>query len=186
MQLRTQLLQYQPYDDQEAADQQLMLRYLDQFNDCLHRSNPFGHFTASGWVVNHRHDKILMVYHTIYDSWSWIGGHADGEGDLLAVACREVQEETGIKHITPVSDSIFSLEVLGVNGHRKRGQYVSPHVHLNITYLLEAEEHESLHKKADENLGIAWFPIGRTVAVSSEPWMRCIYEKLNWKLKALD
>lgn len=186
MQLYTQLSAYQPYNEQEATDQQIMLRYLDQFEDCLYRDNPFGHFTASAWIVNRNRSKILMVYHNIYNSWSWTGGHADGEDNLLAVACREVQEETGLQQITPLSNEIFSLEILGVNGHWKRGHYVSSHVHLNVTYLLEADEHTPLHKKVDENRGVAWFPINRVEAVSSEFWMREIYHKLNEKLAVMD
>lgn len=184
MQLRTQLSKYQPYNEQETADQQMMLRYFDQFPDCLHRDNPFGHFTASAWVVNHSRSKVLMVYHNIYDSWSWAGGHADGEDDLLAVACREVREETGLQQIVPLSDEIFSLELLGVNGHWKHGSYVPAHVHLNVTYLLEADDRMPLCKKPDENRAVAWIPIDQAEAVSSEPWMRTVYRKLNEKLAA--
>ncbi len=69
-------------------------------------------------------DRVLMAYHNIYHSWAWTGGHADGEKDLLSVAMREAREETGIKTVTPVMDQIFSLEVLTVDGHEKKGLYV--------------------------------------------------------------
>ena len=98
-----------------------------------------------------------MVYHNIYNSWSWLGGHADGETDLLAVALREVKEEAGISHVCPVSEEIFSLESLTVDGHVKKGKYVSSHLHLNVTYLLEADFEEAVSIKADENSGVAWF-----------------------------
>mgnify|MGYP002237558723 CR=1 FL=1 len=52
--------------------------------------------TASAWVVNKDRSKVLMIYHNIYNSWSWLGGHADGETDLLAVAIREVREEAAL------------------------------------------------------------------------------------------
>ena len=29
--------------------------------------------TASAWVVNPGRTKVLMVYHNIYKSWSWLG-----------------------------------------------------------------------------------------------------------------
>ncbi len=90
-------------------------------------------------VVNKDRSKVLMVYHNIYNSWSWMGGHADGETDLLSVAIREVKEEAGISNVRPVSEEIFSLESLTVDGHVKKGNYVSSHLHLNITYLLEAD-----------------------------------------------
>ena len=81
--------------------------------------------------------RFLMAYHNIYDSWAWTGGHADGEADFLKVAIREAMEETGITRVTPVTEDIFSLEVLTVDGHEKKGAYVSSHLHLNVTYLLE-------------------------------------------------
>lgn len=76
--------------------------------------------TASAWVVNRERTRVLMVYHNIYNSWSWLGGHADGETDLLSVAIREVKEEAGISNVHPVSEEIFSMESLTVDGHVKK------------------------------------------------------------------
>ena len=124
-----------------------------------------------------------MAYHNIYDSWSWLGGHADGEEDLLSVAMKEAREEAGIRNVRPVSDEIFSLEVLTVDGHVKRDRYVSSHLHLNVTYLLEADEEEGLHVREGENSGVQWFGLDEAVQASSEPWFReHIYSKLNTKL----
>ena len=124
-----------------------------------------------------------MAYHRLYDSWAWLGGHADGETDLLAVALREVQEEAGVTHVRPVSQEIFSVESLTVDGHVKRGQYVSSHLHLNVTYLLEADPSAAIRPKPDENSRVGWFSPADAVAASSEPWFReWIYTKLNDKL----
>ena len=99
------------------------------------------------------------------------------------VALREVQEESGIQKVHPVTEDIYSLEVLTVDGHVKHGAYVSSHLHLNVTYLLEASEKESLHMKPDENSGVAWFGLEEAVEASSEPWFReRIYPKLNERL----
>lgn len=43
-----------------------------------------------------------------------------------------------------LSERPFSVEVLPVDGHEKRGRYVSSHLHLNVTYLLQAEESDKL------------------------------------------
>ena len=183
MNLTEQLRAYQPCCEQEAADRELMLRYLKQFpDDILTRDNPMAHFTASGWVVTPKRDKVLMVYHNIYNSWSWTGGHADGESDLLAVALREVQEETGLQNIRPVSPDIWSLEILGVDAHTRRGKFVSTHLHLNVTYLIEAEDSDALCVKPDENSGVRWFGAADAVDCSNEPEMRVIYRKLMEKL----
>ena len=186
MELVEQIERYRPYNEQEARDKSIMLDCLRAFEDVFTRENRLAHMTASAWVVNARFDRVLMAYHNIYDSWSWLGGHADGEEDLLAVALREVREESGVKHARPASENIFSLEVLTVDGHEKRGAYVSSHLHLNVTYLLIADDSDALTVKPDENSGVRWFTPEGAIEASSEPWFReRIYKKLNAKLAAL-
>ena len=134
-------------------------------------------------LVNKKRDKVLMIYHNIYNSWSWLGGHADGDEDLLAVAIREAKEESGIKSIRPYSEDILSLEVLTVNGHIKNGNYVPSHLHINISYLLVADDKEELIIKPDENSGVGWFTLSGAISSSNEEWFRDrIYSKLNEKL----
>ena len=123
-----------------------------------------------------------MLYHNIYHSWAWPGGHADGEADLLQVALKEVREETGIAQVRPVYTDCISLEILPVGPHFKKGCFVVPHLHLNLTYLLEADDAQQLHSKPDENSAVRWFTPEEAVAASSEPDMREIYRKLNRKL----
>ena len=181
--LRKEIKGYKPYNEQEEQDKNVILKYIDTFDDVLTRQNEFGHFTASSWVVNKERTKVLMIYHNIYKSWAWTGGHSDGESDLLNVAIREVKEETGIKNVKPIKDDIFSLEIICVNGHVKRGKYVSSHVHLNVTYLLEADEGEELKIKEDENSGVKWIDIDKAIDLSNEEWMKGIYKKLIEKMK---
>ena len=95
-----------------------------------------------------------------------------------------MMEESGLKQVRPVAEEVYSLEILTVDGHVKRGVYVPSHLHLNVTYLLEADEHGQLRVKEDENSGVAWFAPGDAVLASTEPWMReRIYMKLNAKMK---
>ena len=148
MDILTQIERYAPYNEQEARDKSVMLDCLNAFADVFTRENALCHMTASAWVVNESFDRVLMAYHNLYDSWSWLGGHADGEEDLLAVALREVREESGVKNVRPASEDIFSLEVLTVDGHVKRGKYVSSHLHLNVTYLLIADDKMCIRDRA--------------------------------------
>ena len=128
-------------------------------------------------------DHVLMAYHNIYHAWSWLGGHADGETDLLAVALREVQEESGLEKVIPVMDEIYSVETLTVDGHEKRGEYVPSHLHLNVTYLLMADPSDPVHINSEENSGVQWYEKEAAVQASSETWFReRIYSKLNQKL----
>ena len=182
-----QIKKYKPYNEQEKKDKEIMLKYINTFNDVLTRENELGHFTASAWVLNKERTKVLMIYHNIYNSWAWTGGHADGDSDLLHVATREVQEETGIKNIKPILEDIFSLEIICVNGHIKRGKYVGSHVHLNCTYLFEADENQELFIKEDENSGVKWIPLDKIKEISKEKWVvENVYEKLNEKLKNMN
>lgn len=184
MELREKIEKYVPYNEQEEKDKNTILKYMDTFEDTLTRNNEFGHFTASAWVVNKERTKVLMIYHNIYKSWAWTGGHADGESDLLSVAVREVKEETGVENVKVLDDDIFSLEIVCVNGHVKRGKYVSSHVHLNVTYLLEVDENETLRIKEDENSGVKWVPIDEVEVTSNERWVKeKVYRKLNEKLR---
>lgn len=186
MEIYEQIKAYRPWNEQERQDQAVILAFLDKNPDAFYRTNLLAHMTASAWVVNPQRSKVLMVYHRLYDSWSWAGGHADGEEDLLAVALREVREETGVQCLRPVTEEIYSLEVLTVDGHEKHGRYVPSHLHLNVTYLLEAEEDQPLRVCEAENSGVAWFSLADALSASTEPWfVERIYKKLNEKLKVL-
>lgn len=177
--LMQQILNYQPQNEQEERDKAQMLRFMERNPDCLDRENLTAHFSASIWTVNPQRTKTLMAYHNIYDSWSWIGGHADGEADLCAVALRELQEETGVCHARLVSPEVFSLESLPVLGHIKRGQYVPCHLHFNLTYLAEADEDETLTICEGENKAVRWFTLEDALTAPSETWMvEYIYKKL--------
>ena len=177
--LLNQIEHYKPFNEQEEMDKLLVLNWIKNNANAFSRENTVAHMTASAWVVNEDRSKVLMVYHNIYNSWSWLGGHADGETDLLAVALREVREEAGISHVRPVSEEIFSLESLTVDGHMKKGRYVSSHLHLNVTYLLEADSKEAVSIKADENSGVAWFSPEEALKKSTEPWfVENVYSKL--------
>ena len=127
-----------------------------------------------------------MIYHNIYNSWAWPGGHADGESDLLGVAMREVMEETGIKNLKLLSKDFYAIDVLPVKSHIKRGKFVSSHIHLNATYIFEADENEELLIKEDENSGVNWIDIDKMVSSSSEDHMKKVYAKLVDKLKEGD
>lgn len=215
---------FRPFNEQEAVDKEVILRALETDSHVAERSAQ-AHLACSVWTVDPAFEQTLLVYHNIYDSWSWIGGHADGEFDLAAVALRELEEETGV-HGRLVSCNggaalrracghdaeralaregaegrgalgagapgakaaarpglVFSLEVLTVDGHEKRGAYVSSHVHLNVTYLAVADPAEPLRVKPDENSSVRWVPLEDAVRLSTEPWIRDrIYRKLIDKL----
>ena len=177
-----------PQCAQEKADRVLMLERLEADPQALERVSP-AHFTASAWAMDPEGARTVLVYHRIYGSWSWVGGHADGEQDLASVAARELAEETGLADARPVpfgEGGIFSLEVLPVAGHMRRGSLVDPHRHLNVTYLFMADPDAPLRIQPDENAGVRWAALDEVMALSTEPWMcEHVYAKLIARTKAL-
>ena len=73
-----------------------------------------------------------------------------------------------------------------MDGHVKKGKYISSHLHLNITYLLEADSEEDVRIKVDENSGVAWFTPEEALQKSTEPWfVERVYGKLIEKVKRI-
>ena len=95
---------YIPLCDQEIEDKKAILKFISLNDDCLLRSNLIAHITSSAIVVNEKMDKVLCIHHNIYNSWGWVGGHNDGNPNLLEVAIKEAIEETGVTEIAPYSD----------------------------------------------------------------------------------
>ncbi len=186
MELRELIENYKPYNEQEKCDKELILEYMDTFDDVLTRDNKMCHFTASNWIVNKERTKVLMIYHNIYDSWAWTGGHADGDSDLLHVALKEANEETSLKNLKVLNDGIFGMQIVTVDSHIKREKFVSSHVHLDCCFLLETDENEELKIKEDENSGVCWVDINETENLTKEEKMKPIYRKLNEKLRELN
>ena len=183
---REEIEAYIPRSEQEAADKARILEYLRLFpENLLSRENGIAHFTSSGFVVNADATKVLMAHHNLYRVWAWTGGHADGDGDLLAVALREAREETGAEHIRPLSPHIASLDILPVWGHVKKGRWVCAHLHLNVTYLLTAREEDALTPRPGENTGVAWLPASGLLEYTNEWQMDGIYTKLLERARAL-
>lgn len=180
-----QLQNYVPKNEQETVDKRAILQYMDSNLDALFRTSEVAHLTSSAIVVNEAMTKVLFAFHKIYQSWSWVGGHNDGEDDCLNVALRETKEETGVTHVHPYSDQIFMVDIIYVHNHIKRGNYVPDHLHLNVTYLLVADENDPLIVKKDENDGVRWFDIDEVLNHVSEPRMIPVYQKAFDQIKQI-
>lgn len=181
MNLKEKIEKYIPYDEQEERDKEQYLNFINKFDDVFTRNNVLGHFSASAFVVNKEKTKMLVVYHIINDGWIYPGGHADGEEDLLSVAIREVEEETGLK-AKVLDENIYSIQSAPVKGHIKRGKYVSAHLHLDVVYLMEADDKIPLVYKDDESKGVKWVSFEEATDETMCDFIRPIHKKLIKKL----
>jgi 8-oxo-dGTP pyrophosphatase MutT (NUDIX family) len=141
----------QPLDAHEAAMTADTIRFVEAHADCFLRSCPSGHLTGSAWVVDPARTKVVLTHHRKLDRWLQLGGHADGDPDLLAVALREAQEEAGLTKLRPLAVAPFD-----VDRHRipARGE-VPEHWHYDLRFLIEADPAEPL-VVSDESHAVAW------------------------------
>lgn len=184
----TELINYTPNNEQEFQDKILFLESLLKYPDILNRENKLAHFTASAFIVNQTHTKVLFVYHNIFNSWAGVGGHADGDDDLLFVALKETQEETGLhkEDIKILSKSFICIDSLPIFAHMRKNKYVNAHTHFNVTYLFEANENLPIRNSPSENSNIAWLPIDKLSNYCSEQHMLPVYEKCIKIIKSLN
>lgn len=180
--IRNEIEAFRTWNAQEAADKRMMLTFLDRYPEALFSRDSFAHFTASAWIVNASRTRVLMIFHNIYRSWSWTGGHAVQPDGLIDLSVRKARQETGLSTVRPAREDIYSLEIIATSGYYRGTDYCPSHLHLNLTYLLEADEGEQIHTDESETCGAKWFDLRRAAMLSNGAWIRSIYEKLNAKL----
>ena len=171
------LIDYKPTCQQEEKDKQVILQYIHDFPNLLTRDNEYAHITSSSFIFNKERTKTLFIYHNIFNSWTWTGGHCDGDADLIGVALREAKEESNLD-CKPITQAAVAVDILPVWGHIKRGKWVSAHQHINFTFIFEADENAELKHKPDENSGVKWIPIDEVEKYSTEPDMYPTYRKI--------
>jgi 8-oxo-dGTP pyrophosphatase MutT (NUDIX family) len=152
------LEQYFPTDPEEINCKKRMLDFLANHPNCFERSFQLGHFTASCWLMNAVGDKALLMHHKKLDRWLQLGGHADGNSNLLDVAIREAQEESGIEKIVAVSPTIFDIDIHPIPSNAKEPE----HEHFDVRFLLQTQESDDF-KKNDESHALMW--IGKNLAL---------------------
>lgn len=177
-----EIKKYTPINEQEKQDKKIFLEVIEKYkNKAITRECETAHLTSSSIILNEEHTKMLMIYHKIYDTWTWTGGHVDGDTDLLEVALKEAKEETGIKEFK-IINGIKTLDILTVQGHIKKEKYVAPHLHLNIAYILEAKEQDELILNKEETKGIKWIDLKHVEKASGEKEIVYIFNKMLKKI----
>ncbi|MCR5481934.1 MAG: NUDIX domain-containing protein [Clostridia bacterium] len=182
--LKEKIRKFKTFNQQEEKDRLRAFRFMNSQKNIMTRNNPNVHFTASAWIINQDKSKVLMIKQNAFKTWTWIGAHADGELDLLAVACKAVSEKTGLVDFEVLDKNFISIEILGVQGYMKNREYEPAHLHINVTFLLQALETDPLKLGAgDEENGAKWIPLGELATECRELLMLPVYYKLIEKAK---
>lgn len=175
---------YQPSCAQEAEDRQTILRYAHLAGPgVLERRDSIAHVTSSAFVLDTSLSRVLLVRHSLRGSWSWPGGHADGNPDLLAVAVRECREETGVLQLTPLSEQMASLDIFAVPAHQKNGTYVGAHLHFSAGFCLVCDTNQTLRPCPGENSAVKWFPLDFITAEQFGETDAALYHRLIARAK---
>jgi 8-oxo-dGTP pyrophosphatase MutT (NUDIX family) len=157
---------------EEAATVNRFMEFVSNNEACFERSLANGHVTGSAWVVDNSGKKVLLTHHRKLDRWLQLGGHADGESDILKVAMREVQEESGIDEVHPLTGGIFDLDIhlIPEFGNERA------HTHYDIRYALRITGSE-VYTVSDESHDLGWIPIEDISSVTKEESMHRMARK---------
>lgn len=147
------LQKYQTSDEIEELDRIKILKFIESHEDCFERSQTSGHITGSCWLEDYEGTKFLLTKHKKLGFWLQLGGHADGDSDIIRVSLKEAHEESGLKNIELVSADIFDLGAHLVPSY----QNIPAHYHYDIRFLLRASNLNEKISMSDESTDLDWF-----------------------------
>ena len=140
---------------------------------CFHRSTVEGHITGSAWVVDGRLDHTLLTHHRKLNKWLQLGGHADGDHDVVRVALTEAREESGIADVRLLHPEIFDLDIHIIPARPGEPE----HLHYDVRYVILAGHSE--HVVSDESHDLSWVPIEAITHYTTEESMLRMANKWN-------
>jgi 8-oxo-dGTP pyrophosphatase MutT (NUDIX family) len=152
------LEQYQQRHPDETGMTRRVLDLMHSRENCFERDCLPGHITASAWIVSRETRSVLLTHHRKLDRWLQLGGHTDGETDVLGAACREAEEESGLVGFRPLPIEASPL-ILDVDVHLIPARGAEPeHEHHDLRFLLEVSEAQPIQRQVAESKSVRWFP----------------------------
>lgn len=158
------LEQYKPIFPDEIVAKQRIQKFVAQYPDCFERTLAVGHITASAWLLHKDGSHALLMHHAKLNDWFQLGGHCDGDSDVLRVAIKEAQEESGIMHIEPLSKSIFDIDIHPIPANSRE----QAHYHYDIRFLLQVKSDEQVVKNK-ESKELRWVGKDRSL-LPTQSW----------------
>ena len=161
--LLDKLREYRPYDQHERDMYETLVRFVETESECFSRRLQTGHVTGSAWIIDPDRSRALLTHHLKLDRWLQLGGHADGDADVLRVALREAREESGLDRIRPLAEDIFDVDV-----HPIPARDTEPrHLHYDVRFLLEADADAPL-VISSESKDLAWVSLSDIAQFTAE------------------
>ncbi|HNP18738.1 MAG TPA: NUDIX hydrolase [Fulvivirga sp.] len=157
------LKNYSPESEIEKRFRASFLTFINENTDCFERSLAKGHITGSSWILNESGDKALLTHHNKLNKWLQLGGHADGETDIVKVAKTEALEESGLKHIELLSEAIFDIDIHTIPAKNE----VAEHLHYDVRFLFKADEKDALIVSS-ESKDLAWVPLSELHTITDQ------------------
>ena len=156
----------QELDAHERSMAEEILRFVEREPRCAERSTVEGHLTGSAWIVDPTGRLTLLTHHRKLNKWLQLGGHADGDLDLLAVAVKEAQEESGLMRLRVLSPRLFDVDRHWIPPRKQE----PGHWHYDLRFLLAADAQEAV-VLTDESHELAWIEISRMAEYNPEESM---------------
>ena len=147
---------YSPENSEEKLFRADFLSFIYANDKCFDRSLLEGHVTGSAWIINECRDKALLTHHKKLDRWLQLGGHADGEPDIVKVSTNEAVEESGLSSLKLFSTDIFDLDIHPIPEHKG----IPKHLHYDVRFLFIADEDENLIV-SNESKNLNWIPFNK-------------------------
>ena len=142
----------------EAATVELFRALLADPGPVYERRRLAGHFTGSAWLVDASGQRVLLTHHRKLGRWLQLGGHADGDADLAAVALKEAEEESGLGDLV-VEPAIFDLDRHAIPARGEEPE----HWHYDVRFVVRATGSEDF-AVGEESLDLAWKPVSELAA----------------------
>jgi 8-oxo-dGTP pyrophosphatase MutT (NUDIX family) len=160
----TLLEQYLLKYTNEKNTTEKFIQFVKDNQDCFERKLQRGHLTGSAWVLNNNKTHVLLTHHKKLNKWLQLGGHVDGNSNVLAEAIREVEEESGLTNLTLISAGIFDLDIHLIPAHKNEPE----HYHYDVRFLFTANHPDEI-SISDESNDLKWIELNEIDKYTDEP-----------------